>query len=166
MFCPSCEHEFPEGSAPICPNDGEELRPGRLPSASPSVPVATGTDETNQPPIRAAEMTPRPAPSAETWGSPTTVRVAGERFSVAPGAKLMLGRDPRSPAGAALARHENVSRIHCMIETGAAGVQVTDLDSANGTYIDDVPLRANTPTHLPRASRLRLAANVVVEVSQ
>jgi pSer/pThr/pTyr-binding forkhead associated (FHA) protein len=55
-------------------------------------------------------------------------------FRVSPGATKTVGRAPRADfiLEAAL-----VSRLHCRLEAGTDNLEVFDLDSTNGTYVND-----------------------------
>ena len=55
-------------------------------------------------------------------------------FRVAPGGIKTFGRAPRADfiVDAAL-----VSRLHCRVEAGADAINVIDLASTNGTYVND-----------------------------
>ncbi len=77
-------------------------------------------------------------------------------FRMAPGAVKTLGRAPRADfvVDAAL-----VSRLHCRLTAGDSGVEVVDLDSTNGTYINDQRIRNGT---LSSGDRLRVGR---VEIS-
>jgi pSer/pThr/pTyr-binding forkhead associated (FHA) protein len=65
--------------------------------------------------------------SAEPADSPWT-------FRLNPGAIKTVGRAPRADfiVDAAL-----VSRLHCRLTANDAGVEVVDLQSTNGTYVND-----------------------------
>ena len=65
--------------------------------------------------------------TAESEAGPVT-------FRVMPGATKTVGRAPRSDfiLEAAL-----VSRLHCRLEAGAEQIEVVDLDSTNGTFVND-----------------------------
>jgi pSer/pThr/pTyr-binding forkhead associated (FHA) protein len=54
-------------------------------------------------------------------------------FRISPGAIKTIGRAPRADfrVDAAL-----VSRVHCRLTAGAADLEVTDLDSTNGTFVN------------------------------
>ena len=54
-------------------------------------------------------------------------------FRILPGAVKTLGRAPRADfiIDAAL-----VSRVHCRLSAGAAELEVVDLDSTNGTFVN------------------------------
>jgi pSer/pThr/pTyr-binding forkhead associated (FHA) protein len=55
-------------------------------------------------------------------------------FRVSPGAVKTIGRAPRADfiVDAAL-----VSRLHCRLEAGEADIEVVDLSSTNGTFVND-----------------------------
>lgn len=83
-------------------------------------------------------------------------------FRVAPGAVKTLGRAPRADfvVDAAL-----VSRLHCRLEVGDDRIDVTDLKSTNGTFvngkrIDRAPIRSGD---LLRVGRLALKVERVVD---
>jgi pSer/pThr/pTyr-binding forkhead associated (FHA) protein len=54
-------------------------------------------------------------------------------FRISPGAIKTIGRAPRADfiVDAAL-----VSRVHCQLSAGAAELEVVDLDSTNGTFVN------------------------------
>ena len=50
-----------------------------------------------------------------------------------------------------------ISRIHCKIQKSGSGYTITDLQSANGTYVNKVRLQPNQPYPLKSGDTLRLA---------
>jgi len=58
---------------------------------------------------------------------------------------LRIGRAPDNDL---YLQHPGVSRRHIELSTGPSGLVVTDLDSANGTYLNGVRLLPNRPTRL------------------
>jgi len=54
-------------------------------------------------------------------------------FRILPGSIKTIGRAPRADfiVDAAL-----VSRVHCQLSAGAAGLEVVDLESTNGTFVN------------------------------
>jgi pSer/pThr/pTyr-binding forkhead associated (FHA) protein len=62
-------------------------------------------------------------------------------FRLAPGATKTLGRAPRADfiLEAAL-----VSRLHCRLTATDSAIDVVDLNSTNGTYINDQRVRSGT----------------------
>ena len=71
-------------------------------------------------------------------------------FRLPAGAIRTLGRAPRADIvlDAAL-----VSRLHCRLEAGADSVEVIDLESTNGTYVNDARVERAT---LTQGDRLRI----------
>ncbi|HUK34554.1 MAG TPA: FHA domain-containing protein [Vicinamibacterales bacterium] len=71
-------------------------------------------------------------------------------FRMAPGATKTIGRAPRADfiVEAAL-----VSRLHCRLTATANAIDVVDLDSTNGTYINDQRVRSGT---LASGDRLKI----------
>jgi pSer/pThr/pTyr-binding forkhead associated (FHA) protein len=71
-------------------------------------------------------------------------------FRMAPGAIKTLGRAPRADfvVEAAL-----VSRLHCRLTASDTAIDVVDLDSTNGTYINDQRIRNGT---LATGDRLKI----------
>ena len=71
-------------------------------------------------------------------------------FRVSPGATKTLGRAPRADfiLEAAL-----VSRLHCRLEAGLENLEVVDLASTNGTYVNDKRIER---ARLTSGDRLRI----------
>ena len=69
---------------------------------------------------------------------------------------LTIGRAP--PCGLLLEGGE-VSRAHCRVDVAGDEVTVTDLDSTNGTYVDD--RRITDTTKLPHGASLRVGGYVM-----
>lgn len=57
----------------------------------------------------------------------------GESYLLKPGARLVIGRDVSSDIQMF---DPGLSRTHLMIETTDQGIQITDLNSSNGTYVN------------------------------
>lgn len=62
-------------------------------------------------------------------------------FRILPGAIKTIGRAPRADfiVDAAL-----VSRVHCQLSAGAAELEVLDLDSTNGTFVNGARVKRAT----------------------
>ncbi len=99
--------------------------------------------------------TPRPeAPGGVAW----LVLPNGRRIRLT--ASLTLGRDPQvSPVAGDLDAFRNVSRKHALLVSQDGRLMVTDLNSTNGTYINNMRLNGPTPRVLRPGDRLRLASN-------
>jgi pSer/pThr/pTyr-binding forkhead associated (FHA) protein len=71
-------------------------------------------------------------------------------FRLRPGAIKTIGRTPGADLilDAAL-----VSRIHCRLEAGDAAMVVIDLESTNGTYVNDARIERST---VANGDRLRV----------
>jgi S-DNA-T family DNA segregation ATPase FtsK/SpoIIIE len=101
---------------------------------------------------------PSSRPSATVSGGPALAVVAGvdagHRSSVWPGRTMVIGRD----AGCHIVLSgSSVSARHCAVDIDHLGrVIVQDLQSHNGTWIDDEPVRE--PRILPPGATLRLGA--------
>jgi hypothetical protein len=90
----------------------------------------------------------------------------GEIVLVEPGGSIRLGRDPHlCPAVGFLAVHDNLSRLHATVGVEADGsAWITDVGSTNGTYVHGYRLVAGQQTPLRPGDRIRLAADVNVQV--
>jgi S-DNA-T family DNA segregation ATPase FtsK/SpoIIIE len=94
----------------------------------------------------------RPAECSPTELVVTSGPDAGRRLSLTPG-DHEVGRDPRCR----LAINDRlVSRQHLLVSVGVAATTVTDLNSANGTMLDGVPLAGSRVTAMPTGSWLRI----------
>ncbi|MCX5064296.1 FHA domain-containing protein [Micromonospora lupini] len=81
------------------------------------------------------------------------------------GGTLILGRDPGSPAAAALSGHDAVSRRHAAVTTAPDGAAtVTDLYSTNGTWLDQRRLEPGVRHPLRSGAALRLASTATFQV--
>jgi len=86
---------------------------------------------------------------------------AGRRYAVPP-TGLRLGR---SSSNDLLIRDAELSRNHCYFEPfGEAGVRLTDLASANGTFVNDVRLGVEA-AELKVGDRIRVGGTSIVVVS-
>lgn len=82
-------------------------------------------------------------------------------FRVAPGGIKTFGRAPRADfiIDAAL-----VSRLHCRVEAGSDSINVIDLSSTNGTYVNDKRVERATVTS---GDRLRIGrVELIVATAQ
>lgn len=93
--------------------------------------------------------------------------VGGSAITVTDGQSVGLGRSPDYGSVAdVFAPYDNVSRIHAMIRFEGQRVYVTDLESANHTYIDGVELKPLAEYELRAGQSLRFAADVPITFRQ
>jgi pSer/pThr/pTyr-binding forkhead associated (FHA) protein len=71
-------------------------------------------------------------------------------FRLAAGASKTVGRDPRADFVLDVAL---VSRVHCRLTAGDDNLDVVDLESTNGTYVNDKRIDAAS---LSAGDRLRI----------
>jgi len=71
-------------------------------------------------------------------------------FRLAPGAIKTIGRGPRADFVLDVAL---VSRLHCRVTANDDSLEVVDLDSTNGTFVNDQPV---DKASLAAGDRLRL----------
>ena len=83
----------------------------------------------------------------------------GHIFELEPGEHL-LGRDEDC---AIMLSEQEVSRRHCKISVTSAGVEVNDLDSTNGTYVNDERFQEKT---IHNGDRLRIGGTMLKYLSQ
>jgi diguanylate cyclase (GGDEF)-like protein len=69
-------------------------------------------------------------------------RRLGNRFALAPGATLEIGRSPA--AQISLPEVPSLSRSHARLRYSGGHVTIEDLGSRNGTYVNDLPVEAAT----------------------
>jgi pSer/pThr/pTyr-binding forkhead associated (FHA) protein len=82
-----------------------------------------------------------------------------------PDGRLTLGRDPEFSEVAALLPHPNVSRRHAVIDLGRSGdARVTDLDSTNGTFVNDSRVASSRPHCLSGGDIIRLGATASLTI--
>ena len=138
------EGEVPAASRPAA-------RP--KPVAPARQPLRPGSDEVILAAQRATASRRQPEPDAS--GEVHCLEVEDEEFGLEPivvaSSGLKLGRS--APADIVVP-HKSVSREHCIIGLANDELLVTDLNSTNGTYIDDV--RISRATILPPGSLLRV----------
>ena len=69
-------------------------------------------------------------------------------FRISPGNVKTIGRAPRADF---IVDASLVSRLHCRVSAGASALEVVDLDSTNGTYVNGQRV---TRAHLNDGDRL------------
>jgi pSer/pThr/pTyr-binding forkhead associated (FHA) protein len=78
-----------------------------------------------------------------------------------PGQVLAVGRED-SPLARNLAQYPNVSRRHAELAAAGGSVTVTDLGSANGTFVNDRRIEPRDGVPARAGDRVRLAADLVI----
>lgn len=141
---------------------------------------AVATHDAGQPQTVAVpepQPEPIPAPAEETepgatneaerrslvGASAATLQLSLAGGSVVPlvGGSLIIGRGSGSDL---VLSDAQVSRHHVSIDVGPNGVQVVDLDSANGTFVNDERLARQVPYPLRAGDTLRLGESTVLDV--
>ncbi|MQY20132.1 FHA domain-containing protein [Nocardia macrotermitis] len=90
--------------------------------------------------------------------------VNGTHHTLAPGDRLLLGRDDDYPVEPAFRAHTNISRRHAIARFDGERLFVTDTDSTNGTFVDDIRIDTHREHEVRPGQRLRLAADVPIEI--
>jgi len=72
------------------------------------------------------------------------------------GAETIIGRDPANPVAI---NDPLVSRRHCVIRNRGGAIEVSDLESLNGTFVNGVPTRAKALEH---GDRIKVGASQFV----
>jgi hypothetical protein len=81
------------------------------------------------------------------------------------GRALRIGRED-SPLITELAAYPNVSRRHAEVTTNDGGVTVTDLGSANGTFVNDRRIASGEPVRVRPGDQIRFASTLVARIEQ
>lgn len=82
---------------------------------------------------------------------------------------LTIGREPPAPSDLIVRlerEYPNVSRRHAEFKLQHQGLTVRDLDSSNGTFINEQRLTAQQTYPLQPGDRVRFAAHLVAVVRQ
>ena len=84
--------------------------------------------------------------------------MTGKSFPVGEG-ELAIGRDNASTLRL---NYTRVSRHHCLIRREDENFKITDLDSANGTFVNDTPVKGHVLQH---GDQIKIAASLFVFLS-
>ena len=140
-------HPAPQPVAPAPeprPVARQPLRPGNEEI------IATDRFRREQPAHRPAPVEARPLPSEVHCLDVTGGEIAGQLIVIDSGS-VKIGRT--APADVVLS-HRSISREHCIVGLANDELLVTDLNSTNGTYIDEE--RISRASILPVGSTLKL----------
>jgi hypothetical protein len=194
LICPSCKQQFPAGQmiCPRCIGplvSGDMLRADSAPakpgdpaeSADPAesgVPAQPPAPEHATPAVSAPESAERGIPCRDpdcehsgrvpSAGCATCGRLIRVRFPwgdtpIEPGASLVVGR-AEDPLAGNLAEYLNVSRRHAEIRNDGGDLVVKDLNSANGTFINDELIPPGREVPLRGRDKVRFAADLSAEI--
>lgn len=181
ITCTECGSELP-GPVVLCPRCGgeQDVEARKSPVAAPAPGVAASAAAVGaeaSPPLCADPSCRQPLTAGASLclycgAEVAAQRVAtvlllpnGDRLSLKNGEYVVLGRDPAaSPCAHAFAGYDNVSGRHAEVRATAEGFSVTDLQSTNGTRIEDSLLSRGGTVHVSNSGALRLGADAVVHV--
>lgn len=144
----------PAAAAPVAP---APMAPApAAPAPVPPMPAARATAPAPVPaaPVPAAPApvpaAPAPAPAAP---APATVLVLDSGLEIPLDGPVVLGRNPKSPAGvdarAVIVSDEQLSRTHLLVRPVADGVELIDCGSSNGTTLTHGGVERELVAHQP-----------------
>lgn len=178
--CPSCGARTPAGLG-VCiecfssvdgPSDAAVLQP-TAPVASPPASAESGARCCGQRlPAGAARCPycdePRlvDGPSPGSAARHALVFPQGRVVEVDLQEPVQIGREVGNGPGAGLDYPSNVSRRHAEVAATPAGLRVTDLASANGTFLNGARLQPNVPALACPGDRIRFAASFEAVVAE
>ncbi|MFF5225129.1 FHA domain-containing protein [Dactylosporangium sp. NPDC000521] len=119
-------------------------------------------EQIEPPPGREPE--PRPEPEAPPSGLALDCPW-GQMVDI-PGTGLEIGRSAPSFRGGGIDAFDQVSRVHARLLWQDGQLHILDLHSANGTFVDGVPVGTETPTALKPGQQLRLGLDVPCQIVQ
>jgi hypothetical protein len=161
LICPSCG-TVSTGETPLCPTCILPFVPRRPPEA-PAVDATsgpagpTGAAEQAGPAVAVAEPTDTTARATDAATDAAWLAFPWGEEPVSPGAPLVIGREG-STLARRLADYPNVSRRHAEIALADGRLTVEDLNSVNGTFVNDERVPALRPRPLGNGDELRFAA--------
>jgi hypothetical protein len=174
LMCPGCKSDMPEGMqycqscflTPIpkpAAHQADESAPDSELSSTPvAAPPACGDPDcahAGRPPATGCRHCGQRGPAPATtllfeWG-PVTVRA---------GRSLIVGRE-NSPISGRLADYTNVGRRHAEVRSDGCKLTVVDLDSMNGTFVNDERLPPSRATSVRAGDRIRFATRLQATVT-
>lgn len=176
LICPSCGQPGPEGQT-MCPtcigplipaaamraDSGPAPPPDRSSSPAPPSPPApiAGGKACRDPDCAHAGRVPRAGCTA--CGRLPRVRFPWGPTAVVAGTPLVIGR-AEDPLAGHLAEYGNVSRRHAVIRNDDGDLLITDLNSANGTFVNDEAIRPGREFRLHGRDTVRFAAGLTAEI--
>jgi FHA domain len=150
LICPSCGAAS-TGATPLCPTCILPFVPRR------PDPPAEPADAAGPPGSAGATRTARPGPRVDTATESARLEFPWGEEEVSTGSPLVVGREG-STLAQRLADYPNVSRRHAEIALADGRLTVEDLNSVNGTFVNDERVPALRPHPLADGDELRFAA--------
>lgn len=148
LLCPVCGEHWPPDYWQ-CPNDA-----GNLVDPDFASEVAGGSGA-------AAAGAQPPEPSAGVW----QLGVPGRgTLDVRDGQTVVLGRSADLASSPMFDTFDAISRFHCTVTASANRLQVCDVDSTNGTFVNNQRLEPKALHDVCPGDVLRLASNVIISV--
>jgi len=185
-----CGHEVSD-AALMCPSCGAAVAPPTTSAPTPAPWLVTAQPspqsevrsevdpETPPPAVCSADWCRRPVPADATacdyCGTPVAGRAPaptpelalpdGTRLPLA--GRLLLGREADDPrVRASLAPFEGVSRRHAEVSWDGGALDIVDLETLNGTYVDGVRVHGHHRVLVARQVELRLGLSARVLITR
>ncbi|ROO58410.1 FHA domain-containing protein [Micromonospora sp. Llam0] len=164
LICPGCSRVVTDGP-PYCPTCLLTLEP--LPADEPAQEPADTSVEPADPAVavRPAGDGPATSPATAVDQAAAVLSFPWGAVELAAGRTLAIGRES-SPFATELTSYGNVSRRHAEISSAGTGLTVTDLQSVNGTFVNDQRIAPGEPFPVRPGDRVRFAATLVVRVER
>lgn len=166
--CPHCGAEVDRDRAKLCPKCMRDIsrrpaRPRPVTRAAEAQVCARADCQAVLAPD--AENCPYCGEAVEVQAVAAVLRVVvgGSEAELPAGETVVIGRDT-APLAEALSSLDHISRRHLRIEYGEEGIWITDMASANGTYVDGRRLEPWQRERVELGTALRLASNVEVDL--
>ena len=166
MMCPGCKADIPEGQQ-YCDSNCF-LTPIPKPSTAPvpesPVPADSTAPACGDPDCPYAGRPPATGCRACGEAPATTLHFDWGPVTVTSDRPLVVGRE-NSPIADRLGPFSNISRQHAEIRSDGTALTVTDLDSMNGTFINDERLAPRQARPVKAGDRVRFAARLEATVT-
>ena len=108
---------------------------------------------------------PVPQPQVPQWRDAVlclrTGPMAGRSFRCPQGSSITIGRDPNR-CNLALSQYPNVSGLHCRLDIRENRILVTDMNSSNGTFVNNVRLTPGQSIMVAPGTAIVLANEICV----
>jgi hypothetical protein len=167
-MCPACIRSLVSTDgllADTSPSEtGEAALEGATAPATPEAPASTRAAQgipCRDPDCEHAGRVPRAG--CTTCGRQIRVRFPWGDTAIEAGASLVVGR-AEEPLAANLAEYRNVSRRHAEIRNNDGHLVVMDLNSANGTFVNDELISSGREVSLHGRDKVRFAADLSAEI--